>query len=98
MLGQILDHDPFRSFLSERIKRDRNPKLARDRTENRQPLFLIAPPKSSTLPGFALTANVTRGKEVCHFVAQYRQDLLGEPGVLVEPGVVPPRWMRQRQD
>src|SRR6478609_10436726 len=38
------------------------------------------------------------GKKACHFLAQRRQEPLGEPGVLVEPSVVAPGWVRQRHD
>src|ERR1700741_4811453 len=44
------------------------------------------------------SVHVMRGKETCHFLAKYRQKLLGEPGVLVEPSIVTPGGVRQRQD
>jgi hypothetical protein len=42
--GANIDHDHFRSFRSEVINVIENSKLARDRTENRYPFFLITRP------------------------------------------------------
>src|SRR5712671_3612179 len=47
MLEQIIDHVHFRSFRSEVIKRDRNLKLARDRTEKPVSTFPDHAPRQS---------------------------------------------------
>jgi hypothetical protein len=56
-----MDDDHFRSFRSDVINVFENLKLARDRTESRQPLFLI------TRPAKVSTQDQVRGKLLAEF-------------------------------